>query len=207
MKINRKNNLTQYQAGVGLIDVMVAVFILSVGLLAISALQLISKQSNFEAIQRSHASALAYDLFERMRSNSGTALSTTNPLTYYVNSGTVIFNHNTPVTLTPPVDCKTAYCDPQNLAAWDLIEWQRSVRGELETRGGNNVGGLFEPTACLSGPSPGPSGNYRLTITWRGQAKIKDQQPGNTCGTSLYGAANEYRRILVLDSYLGPSQI
>ena len=74
------------QNGVGLIDVMVAILIFSIGMLAIAALQTISKQSNYEALQRTNASTLAYDLLERMRMNSLDMV--VSPLSYYVSSGT-----------------------------------------------------------------------------------------------------------------------
>ena len=71
---------SRHQAGVGLIDILVAVFIFSVGILAITALQFLSKQSNFEAIQRSNAALLAYEMFEKMRMNSLYISSSTAPL-------------------------------------------------------------------------------------------------------------------------------
>lgn len=53
--------------GSTLIEVLVAVVILSVGLLGLAGLQMISLQSNQSAYTRSQASLLAYDLVDQMR--------------------------------------------------------------------------------------------------------------------------------------------
>jgi type IV pilus assembly protein PilV len=194
------------QNGVGLIDVMVAILIFSVGMLAIAALQSVSKQSNYEAIQRTNATLYAHDLFERMRMNSyAEGDSPYPPLSYYVDSSTVVMNYSGPLVGTTSTCASTdLYC---LLAQEDLTTWQNMLRGNAETTASGNVGGLVQPTACLSGPGGGVSGQYRLTIAWRGQTKITNQS-ANNCGegTNLYDdAATDdfaYRRILVLNTYL-----
>lgn len=59
------------QRGVGLIEVMVTVLILSTSLLALAALQNRSLQYNHEAYLRSQANILAYDIIDRVRLNLG----------------------------------------------------------------------------------------------------------------------------------------
>lgn len=177
------------QQGVSLIDAMIAIVIFSVGLLAVAALQTVSKQSNFEAIQRTYAASLAYDLFERMRMNK-------NALSSYVTSTTI-----TDETYTP---CASG-CAAAAMASNDLYEWKNNLLGDAERTADGSVGGLLSPTACLSGP--GTTGQYTLTIVWRGQARIANKS-ASTCGggTGLYddAAADDfaYRRILTMSSYL-----
>jgi len=198
--------LPTHQRGVSLIDAMIAVVIFSVGLLAVAALQTISKQSNYEAIQRSYASMMAHDLFERMRMNSG-VVGTVSSLSYYANTTTVSLAYSSPLQ-QPAKDCSasaTTNCTYGEQAAWDLHNWQQALLGANELQGGNNVGGLFTPTACIDGP--GSSGIYRLTIVWRGQTNLPNNS-ANTCGegTGLYDAAApddfRYRRILEMTTYL-----
>ncbi len=55
------------QRGVGLIEVLVAVLLMGTSLLAISALQVRSLQQNHEALIRTQANILAYDILERLR--------------------------------------------------------------------------------------------------------------------------------------------
>lgn len=55
------------QQGVGLIEVMVSVLLLGTALLAIAALQARSLTQNHEALVRTQANLLAYDILERVR--------------------------------------------------------------------------------------------------------------------------------------------
>ena len=55
------------ERGATLIEVLVAVVVLSIGLLGLAGLQVTSLQSNHSAYMRSQASLLAYDLADRMR--------------------------------------------------------------------------------------------------------------------------------------------
>ena len=55
--------------GFTLIEVLVAVFVLAIGLLGLAGLQAKSLQFNHSAYQRSQATILAYDIIDRMRAN------------------------------------------------------------------------------------------------------------------------------------------
>lgn len=63
------------QAGAGLVEVLVAIVVLAIGLLGLAGLQITSLQSNYSAQLRSHATLLAIDLAENMRSARGASLS------------------------------------------------------------------------------------------------------------------------------------
>lgn len=64
------NNLIKKQTGVGLIEVLVTVLILSTALMALAALQTRSLQYNSSAYLRSQANIIAYDAIEQMRASS-----------------------------------------------------------------------------------------------------------------------------------------
>jgi type IV pilus assembly protein PilV len=55
--------------GMTLVEVLVALVVLSVGLLGIAALQMTSLRNNLGAHLRSQATVLAYDITDRMRAN------------------------------------------------------------------------------------------------------------------------------------------
>ncbi|NDK39268.1 type IV pilus modification protein PilV [Pseudoxanthomonas gei] len=57
------------QAGFTLIEVMVAVLVMAVGLLGFALLQTMSVRYSQSANQRTHATNLAYDMLDQMRSN------------------------------------------------------------------------------------------------------------------------------------------
>lgn len=54
--------------GFSLIEAMIALLVLSIGLLGLASLQARSMRYNHEALVRSQATALVYDIFEKMRS-------------------------------------------------------------------------------------------------------------------------------------------
>ena len=55
--------------GFSLIELLIALIVFSIGLLAVAGLQTVSKQSNFEALQRTSGSQIAHGLLEDMRIN------------------------------------------------------------------------------------------------------------------------------------------
>jgi type IV pilus assembly protein PilV len=57
------------QRGFTLVEALVALVVLSIGLLGVAALQLSSLQSNSSAASRSQATLLAYEIVDRMRAN------------------------------------------------------------------------------------------------------------------------------------------
>ncbi|KIZ51181.1 pilus assembly protein PilV [Pseudomonas oryzihabitans] len=63
------------QRGATLIEVLIAMFILAIGLLGLAGLQAVSTQSNQGAYYRSQATVLASDIVERMRANREMALA------------------------------------------------------------------------------------------------------------------------------------
>ncbi|MES1262921.1 MAG: type IV pilus modification protein PilV [Peristeroidobacter soli] len=63
------------QRGTTLVETLVALLVLSIGLLGVAALQVNALQTNQGAHVRSQASVLAYDIADRMRANRTVALA------------------------------------------------------------------------------------------------------------------------------------
>lgn len=61
------------QGGVALIEVLIAFFVLAIGLLGLAGLQIKTLQFNQSAYQRSQATIAAYDMLDRMRLNRDAA--------------------------------------------------------------------------------------------------------------------------------------
>ena len=55
--------------GFSLIELLVAVLVMGIGVLGVTALQLVSLQNNREALVRAEAVQLAYDMMDRIRAN------------------------------------------------------------------------------------------------------------------------------------------
>ncbi len=107
------------QSGVTLIEVLISVLILSVGLLGLAAMQLHASRFNHSAYLRSQASFLAYDYYDRMRSNRAEAINETS---YLLNLNT------TPAT---PSNCSTSACNESEMAAFDKSQWKQAVTSLL----------------------------------------------------------------------------
>ena len=65
----------KHLSGFTLLEVMIALLVLSIGLLGIAALQANSLRTNHGAYQRSQAIFLAYDMMDRLRANRTAALA------------------------------------------------------------------------------------------------------------------------------------
>ena len=94
MKMSKNNGFT-------LLEVMIAVFVLGIGLLGLAHLQTTSLKHNESAYLRTQASSLASDIFDRMRANQTAAKAG---------------NYNLSVADDAPVS-------PSTMADMDISEW------------------------------------------------------------------------------------
>lgn len=183
--------------GFSLLEMLVALLVFSIGLLAIAGLQTVSKQANFEALQRTTASQIAYGLLEDMRIN-GEAMA------IYLAAGELGSNSRG---AEPAPNCKgAATCNAAQKAAHDLWFWEQVLDGNLEMNGNEGAGGLVMPTMCIDGPGGGIAGVYRVTIVWRGSASLNNNS-ASLCGAAGgdYGANSEFRRIMQIPTYIDPN--
>ncbi len=108
--MNRRKTRQQNQRGASLIEVMVAVTILSIGLLGLAMLQVKSLRLNTDAYLRSQATLIANEFIEEMRAN---------PTADYV------------VTAKPSSACTS--CGLQQLADEAIIRWYVAQENLLPT--------------------------------------------------------------------------
>jgi len=183
------------QTGFSLVEVLVTLVITTIALLSSVSMQMLSKRAVYDSSQRTTAAHLAGDLFNRMRSNSSVLVS-------YLPVGTI---GSGTLGAAPAINCLApgVVCTDAQMAGFDLWQWEQHIDGQLETAGGNATGGLNAAVACITGPVGGGSGNYTLAIAWRGMTGLSDPA-GNNCGagSGFYGNSNEYRRILVVQSFI-----
>ena len=185
------------QHGFSLIEMLVALIVFSVGLLAVAGLQTVSKQANFEALQRTAASQIAYGLLEDMRVN-GDAIGV------YLGAGEM---GNGSRGGEPAPNCSgVSVCNAAQKAVHDLWFWEQVVDGNLEMSGNAGGGGLVLPSLCVGGPIGGGAGIYTVTIAWRGSASLANGN-ASACGTAggNYGDNNEFRRIMRVPTYIDPT--
>ncbi|MGH8476912.1 MAG: type IV pilus modification protein PilV [Methylococcales bacterium] len=103
----------QNEQGFTLVEVLVSVFVLAIGLLGLSGLQIAGLRNNHSAYLRTQASVLAYDMTDRMRANN-VALQAS--------------SYNNQSNTNPYTACLTVSgCTPAQMAAHDLYEWSNAA--------------------------------------------------------------------------------
>jgi type IV pilus assembly protein PilV len=175
------------QHGAGLVEVAVALLVLSVGTLGLGKLQISAKRMGHEAVQRTEAVALAMDLFERLRVNRTV-------LAAYASSG--IGAGSGPALPESPADCNAGRCSPLELQDWDLWQWEQALRG-AGTGGG--AGGLVDPMACVA------VAGRRVTvqISWEGFPALSAPLQAGICGVDDSGTGAAARQWLQMSSWIG----
>ena len=120
-----------------MIEVLIAVFVLSIGMLGAARIDILSLRSNASSAQRSQAVNLAYDMVDRMRANPRAQTA--------VNGSAVGFNNavdtTNAVTAANNKCSKTATyaaedCTVAQMAAHDLSEWNASLAALLPNGAG-----------------------------------------------------------------------
>jgi len=183
----RQRNVCRLQRGISLIEVAIAVLVISVGVIGLASLQLSAKRAGFEAVQRTTAAALANDIIERMRNNP------TNLLDYdekELGGGSIA--------TAPTPDCRTASCSGAQLASRDLWEWEQTLDGANERRSGADVGGLNDAAGCIDTNLGGIDGRILVTISWEGYMDLSKVDEVNTCGNE----SSLRRQLLVVQSFI-----
>ena len=172
------------QRGAGLIEVAIALLVLSIGALGLGSMQLTARRLGFEALQRTEAAALANDLFERVRVNRES-------LATYASRG--LGTGVDGMLATPEVDCGNARCSASQLQAWDLWQWQRALAGANSVA---SAGGLVHALACIA------ITGQRVTvgIAWR---QMGSQAVPNLDAHCMPGAENDGIQWLRMTSWVG----
>jgi type IV pilus assembly protein PilV len=182
MHLNTRNlvrlNLPRRARGFTLIEVMVAIVILSVGMLGVAGLMVTGIQFSHSSLQRSQATQLAYDMIDRMRSNqAGVELADAagGGGNYHRPIGNVTAS-NSPYIINKP-NCVGATgaalgCLPGEMADQDSWEWQRAVAERLGggvaivCRDSSNSPGTYEGTT-ITHKCDGIGPKYAIKIYWR----------------------------------------
>jgi len=131
------------QSGFTLLEVLIALLVLSIGLLGLAALQTTGLRSNQMASMRTLATQFTYDITDRMRSNPvGVA-----------NGEYVVARTTTPSASIAP-------WTGGNLALTDLTEWRANIANRLP-------GGISEITVCDTTTVPACADvTHIVTVYW-----------------------------------------
>lgn len=164
------------QRGFSLLEVLVAMVVLSLGAMGIMSLVLHAQQANEQALQRGRATLLVNDMLERLRANA-----TREAMAVY-NVGE---RANAPIGAQQQQagsDCRQTSCDSQALARFDLADWEQQI---MQAQGQSyRLDGLPQAHACISVTPQTQRFDVTITLVWRGTGR------GGVADTPVCGSSD-----------------
>lgn len=159
------------QTGFTLIEALVAIVIISIGLLGLIGLQTASLNNTQVSANSSQASIAAESMASRMRANRKG-----------VKNGDYDRLQTDSIASSP--NCHNSQCTPQQVAIYDLIQWKQALNYSLP----NAVGSIKR----IKGSASTPPYRFRITISWRphhakgyqNAASIKNSNPATRCSNA-----------------------
>lgn len=135
--IDTRTKLKRHESGFSMVEALVALVVLSVGMLGISGLYVTTLRSSGSAISRMQAVNLASDIGDRIRAN----------------------RNATDAYADDPADngCDEAACSAEEMAAFDLFVWNQQITRSLP---GNPAG-----TVVIDATTTPRT--YIVTISWQ----------------------------------------
>ena len=132
--------------GFSLLEVLIALLVLSVGLLGIAGLQTVSLRFNHQSYERTQATVLMSEMYEKIIANPDAARA---GIFNAVGSGTTSGSY------TGYGGCPTA-CNATELATYDIFQWKIAIE---------------EPKKLAQGQGsitvvPANPGTYDITVLW-----------------------------------------
>ena len=151
-----------------MLEVMIAVLVVSLGLLGLAGLQSIGLKNNTAASQRTVATMLAYEMADRMRANLASVLALDYNYPNY--SGTNVAGQTTASCLS------LTGCTSTQLALEDLYEWNQQICTQLPQSTACTAAGPWGVVCIDSTPNDGtpaaplcdnvPGASYVIKIWW-----------------------------------------
>lgn len=163
------------ERGVTMLEVLIAIFILSLGLLGAAGIQSQMQTAQVEAYQRAQAIVLLQDMVDRVNANRKSAAS-------YVTTGALG---------TTALNCAGL----ATVAASDLCAWNNALFGAAETQGGQTLGAMNGARGCITNPVAIMPREILVAVVWQGM-RTTAAPAGTTCGQNSYGDERLRRALL-----------
>jgi type IV pilus assembly protein PilV len=168
------------QRGVTMIEVLVALLILTVGLLGVAGMQARMQTAEIEAFQRAQAVVLLQDMVDRINANRKNAAS-------YATGAVVLGTSTT-------LDCSAPGTD---ISLKDKCAWSDALTGAAETKGSSKLGAMNEARGCITVPVATMPREVVVSVVWQGIVPTV-AAGGTTCGSGVaaYGSDDKLRRAM-----------
>jgi len=132
-----------------MLEILVAILVLSLGLLGLAGLQTLGLRNNTASSQRTMATQLAYDMSDRMRANiNSVAAGDYNYASYSTSNAAGVSTWTNGINTTT---CVPGVCNSRLIALQDIYDWNQQICAQLP-----------QSTACSSA---GPWGIVCLDST------------------------------------------
>jgi len=152
---------SRHQRGVGLIEIMVVVLLLSIGFLTAARMQIAGMRFSQSAYYQSQASFMASDIIDRMRANLDG-----------VRAG--LYDGLTTSSSTIDPGCNSQMCSPADIAKQDLFDWSAYLHANAGTK---NFLPLLPSTGSIAAQGSVTriaDGHFSVNLTW---AEYVDGKP------------------------------
>lgn len=126
LSLEGEKNLEKKNRGVGLIEVLISLLVITIGILGMAGVHSSSLQYNQSSYVQSQATFLATDMLDRIQANNSLAKSGTS---YQV--GLNDLEYSQCIESSYPNSCEAGSCTPQEMAAYDVLQWKFQLACQL----------------------------------------------------------------------------
>jgi type IV pilus assembly protein PilV len=167
--------------GVSMLEVLVAIFVLTIGLPGTASMQSQMQTTQVESYQRAQAIVLLQEMVDRISANRKDVAS-------YVAAD---------LGLTAQ-DCTI----PTTVAGKDLCDWNNALFGAAEMKGTQTLGAMTGARGCITNPVTTMPREVVVAVVWQGMRPTV-APGGTTCGQNLYGTGDKTRRAMIARITIG----
>lgn len=181
--------------GFTLIEILVAIVLLSFGLLGMAGIQALALKSNTDAKQQSTAVQMATELSDMMRGNKNIALGVTAASNPYLTPLTDLTSYSPPAG-TPKCFSAVAECiTPLNVAQWEIVDWTTRIASQFAgafiqicyDSAPYDAGGLPQWGCASAGPAT-PGSPISIKIGWTRASTNSDRSTAAARASALDAA-------------------
>jgi type IV pilus assembly protein PilV len=181
MFVTRNLTSRRRSRGVSMLEVLVAIFVLTIGLLGTASMQSQMQTTQVESYQRAQAIVLLQDMVDRVNANRKDVAN-------YVAADLGLAAQ----------DCSV----PTTVAGKDLCEWNNALFGAAEMKGTQTLGAMTGARGCITNPVTTMPREVVVAVVWQGMRPTV-APGGTTCGQNQYGAGDKQRRAMIARITIG----
>jgi len=159
MRSRPRAQIRRHSRGFTLMEVLIAILVLSLGLLGLAALQSIGFKFNQDSFERTQATLLAYDIIDRIRANPVARDAASN------NYNNIAISTTTADYTLPSDKYCLSGCTAAEMRNYDLNRWKDRLTRSLAAGQGAVCRGAFDTTtlACTVDTT---ATRFQVAIRW-----------------------------------------